>query len=88
MHAQTSTHILYTPPFPRRVQCVGAIKTRKKGRDGEIDKQQHNFTIPTKIFCRVQESMQETGQQKKKRRRRERMERERARGREKRERRG
>ncbi len=36
----------------------------------ETNKQQQNFTIPAKIFCRVRESMQETGQQRRRRWRR------------------
>lgn len=72
MHKHQPTHTnTHTLPFPRRVQCVGgAGQERRNNR--ETDKQQQNFTIPTKIFCRVQESMQEMGQQRRRRRRSER----------------
>lgn len=55
-HQPTNQHT-HTLLFPRRLQCVGGVRTIKT-REG---KQQQNFTIPTKIFCRVQESMQDNG---------------------------
>ena len=61
----TPTHTLtHTLTAPRRLQCVGGVRTK---RNIEMNKQWENFTIPAKIFCRVQESMQETGQQRRKR---------------------
>lgn len=67
MHKHPHTHIPthYTSP----VGAVCCLRTRQERRDNrEIDKQQCNFTITTKILCRVQESMQETGQRRRRRR--------------------
>lgn len=64
MPASTSIHTtkIHILPFPRRVQCAGEAGQERKNNT-EIYKQ-CNFTIPTKIFCKVQDSMQETRQQR------------------------
>lgn len=64
MRASASTHTPKYTYYPFPGGCSVLVRQDKKERTTEIYKQQSNFTIPTKIFCKVRDSMRETGQQR------------------------